>query len=176
MHTSDDKDLFDMQSAGMKKGSRNSANEDTKVVIAAHRLAVDFTEEANLPVRFRKSSSSARPRKIKEDSEVEKRFGANVMSWMQLIEILLAKISNRQAWRFINRSPKIHPTVRNVTDCKDFCDFVDYLILRRDTEKCGADELGGLAILLTAFQREIEKRIQPFQADKMSEPAGAGDA
>jgi hypothetical protein len=173
VHTSDDKDLFDMQSAGMQEGSRNSANEDTKVVIAAHRLAVDFTEEANLPVRFRKLPSSAKSRKIKEDSEVEKRFRANVMSWTRLIKTLLAKISNRLAWRFINLSPEVHPTVRTVTDCKDFCDFVDYLILRRDTEKCGADELGGLALLLTAFQREIEKRIQPLQVAKMPEPAGA---
>jgi len=176
MPMSDDKDLFNMQFARMPEGSRNGANVDTKVVIAAHRLAVDFTEEANLPVRFRKLPPSAKSRKIKEDSEVEKRFRANVMSWTQLIETLLAKISNRPAWRFIDLSPEIHPTVRTVTDCKDFCDFVDYLILRRDTEKCGADELGGLAMLLTAFQREIEKRIQPLQVAKMPEPTGADDA
>lgn len=176
MPTSSDRNLFDMQSAGMQEGSRNSANDDTKVVIAAHRLAVDFTEEANLPVRFRKSPSSAKSRKIMEDSEVEKRFRTNVMSWTQLIETMLAKIGNRLAWRFIDLSPEIQPTVRKVTDCKDFCDFVDYLILRRDTEKCGADELGGLALLSTAFQREIEKRIQPLQAGKTPEPAGAGDA
>lgn len=162
MATSGDKDLFDMQSGGMQKGSRNSAIEVTKVVAAAHRLAVDFTEEANLPVRFRTSPSSAKSRKIKEDSEVEKRFRASVMLWRQLIETMLSKISNRQAWRFIDRSPEIHPTVRTLTDCKDFCDFVDYLILRRDMEKCSADELGELALLSTAFQREIEKRIQPL--------------
>ena len=109
-----------------------SDTDDARVAIAAHRLAVDFTEEASLPVRFRKSSSSAQPRKIKEDSNVEKRFRANVMSWTQLIETMLAKISNRLAWSFIDLSPEIPPTVRKLTDCKDFCDFVDYLILRRD--------------------------------------------
>lgn len=171
-----DQDLFNMQSGGMQVGSCNSANKDTRVVIAAHRLAVEYTEEANLPVRYRKSPSSAQSRKIKEDSEVENRFRANVMSWTQLIETMLAKISNRQAWRFIDAAPEIHPTVRKVTDCKDFCDFVDYLIQRRDKEKCSADELGGLALLSTAFQREIEKRIQPLQAGKTPEPAGAGDA
>ena len=153
-----------------------SDTDDARVVVAAHRLAVAFTEEANLPVRFRKSPSSAQPRKIKEDSEVEKRYRANVMSWTQLIETMLAKISNRLAWSFIDLSPEIHPTVRKLTDCEDFCDFVDYLILRRDKEKCSADELGGLALLSTAYQREIEKRIQPLQAGKTSEPAGAGDA
>ena len=89
---------------------------------------------------------------------------------------MLAKISNRLAWRFIDLSPEIRPTVRKVTGCKDFLDFVDYLILRRDTEKCGADELGRLALLSTTFQREIEKRIQPLQAGRTPEPAGPGDA
>lgn len=176
MATSRDQDHFDMQSGGMQEGGRNSGNEDNRVVIAAHRLTVYFTEEATLPVRFRKSPSSAQPRKINEDSEVEKRFRANVMSWTQLIETMLAKISNRLAWRFVDLSPEIPPTVRKVTDCKDFYDFADYLILRRDTEQCGADELGGLAMLSTAFQREIEKRIQPLQAGKAPEPAGPGDA
>ena len=176
MPTSRDQDHFDMQSGGMQEGGRNSANEDNRVVIAAHRLAVYFTEEAKLPVRFRKSPSSAQLRKINEDSEVEKRFRANVMSWTQLIETMLAKISNRLALKFIDLSPEMHPTVRKVADCKDFCDFVDYLILRRDTEKCGADKLGGLALLSTAFQREVEKRIQPLQAGKTPEPAGSGDA
>ncbi len=153
------KDLLNMQSGSISDGSRNSAHDNTKVVIAAHRLAVNFTEEASLPLRFRKSPASAKSRKIKEDSEVEKSFKANVVLWTQLIETMLAKISNPQAWRFIDLSPEIPPTVRNLTDCKDFCNFVGYLILRRDEEKCSADELGGLALLSTTFQREIEKRI-----------------
>ena len=159
MPTSREQGPFDVQSGRMQEGGRNRVKEDARVAIAAHRLAVHCTEEANLPGRFRKSPSSAQPRKINEDSEVEKRFRANVGSWTQLIETILAKIGNRQAWRFIDLSPEIHATVRKVIDCKDFCDFVDYLILRRDKEKCGADELGGLAMLLTAFQREIEKRM-----------------
>jgi len=153
-------DLFEIHSDDMQEGSHNSADGHTRVTVAAHRLAVDFTEKANLPVRFRTSSSSAKSRKLKEDSEVEMRFKANVKSWTQLIETMLAKISNRQAWRFIDLSPEIGPMVQKLTDCKDFCDFVDYLILRRDKEKCSADELGGLALLSMAFQRGIEKRIR----------------
>ena len=72
-------------------------------------------------------------------------------------EVMLTKIDNVQAWRFINLSPEIGPTVRRVTDCRDFLDFTDYLILRRDKENCGADELGNLALLSVAFQREIER-------------------
>ena len=107
---------------------------------------------------------------------MEKRFRANVNSWRQLIETMCAKIGIRQAWQFIDISPEIGPTVRKVTDCKDFCNFIDYLILRRDKEQCGADELGSLAQLSTAFQLAIEKRIQSLQAGEGPEPAGAGNA
>jgi hypothetical protein len=31
---------------------------------------------------------------------LEKRFRANVKSWAALIETMLSKIDNRQAWRF----------------------------------------------------------------------------
>lgn len=154
-----DHDLSEMQSGGVQEGKRNSANGDRRVSVAARRLAIHFTEEINLPIRFRKPLSSAQLRKINANSEVEKRFRVSIISWTQLIDTMLAKISSRQAWRFIGLSPEIHPTARTLTECKDFLDFVDYLILRRNTEKCGADELGGLAQLLTAFQREIEKKV-----------------
>jgi hypothetical protein len=152
-----DQDHSGMQSGGIQKGSPNSTDGDIKVKIAAQRLAIRFTEDADLPVRYRRASSSANSRKVKKDSEVELRFKADVKKWTQLIETMLVKINNRQAWRFINLSPEIDQTIQKLTDCKDFCDFVDYLILRRDREKCSADELGGLAMLSVAFQREIEK-------------------
>ncbi len=72
---------------------------------------------------------------------------------------MLAKIAESQAWRFITLSPKFNATFNKVTDNEDFCNFVDYMILRRDKEQCGPDELGGLALLSVAFQREVEKRI-----------------
>ena len=171
-----DQDLFEMQSGCTQEHGRNTTDGQTRVTVASHRLAVDFTDQAGLPVRFRKSSSSTKSRKINEDSEVEMRFKAKVTLWTQLIETMLAKISDRQAWRFIDLSPEIGPTTQKLTDCKDFCDFMDYLILRRDKEECNADELGGLALLSIAFQREIEKRIQQQQATEVSERAGPSDA
>jgi hypothetical protein len=113
---------------------------------------------------------------MKEGSEVEKRFSANVKSWRQLIETMLGKISKKQAWRFIDVSPEVGPTIRKVTDCTDLRDFVDYLILRREKEQCDAGELGGLALLSTTFQREIEKRIQSLEVGEIAKPAGVGDA
>lgn len=75
------------------------------------------------------------------------------------METMLAKLDHGQAWRFIDLSPKCEEGMVKLTDCRDFCDFTDYLILRRDKEQCDADELGGLAQLSVVFQRQLEKQI-----------------
>ena len=85
-----------------------------RIAASAHKLAVRFTEGADLPARFRRQI----------DSSVEPR------------------------------------AITKLTQNKDFSDFIDYFILRRDTERCDSDELGGLALLSVAFQREIEKRLR----------------
>ena len=134
---------------------------DDRITLAAHKLALYFTEDTDLPARYRRLADPSRKvRKAKEDSEIEKRFKANVDSWRRLIDTMLAKIDETQAWRFINLSPQFDATIDRVTANKDFCDFVDYLILRRDKEQCDPDELGGLALLSVAFQREVERQIQ----------------
>ncbi len=152
----DQKDLF-----GVAGNAQVCSSEQDRITVAAHRLTVYFTDEDELPVRYRKSKSArTRSRKIKEDAILEKRFKANVQSWTKLIQTMLSKIDNRQAWRFIDLSPEVPAKARKLTDCKDFCDFTDYLILRRDKEDACPDEVGGLAWLLTPFQRKIEERIQ----------------
>lgn len=153
------------------KRSNTAADTHDSIEIAAHRLAVQYTEDMLLPTRYRKSADSdQRKRKSKQDSEIEKRFRANVQAWLTLIETMLSKLEAAQAWRFINLAPQIDGHLAKVTDNADFCDFIDYLILRRDTENCDADELGGLAQLSTAFQREVEKRIPQEKEAEKTEP------
>ncbi len=131
------------------------------VEIAAHKLAIRFTEDTDLPARFRRQSdATVNSRKIKEDSDIEKRFRRNVDSWVRLIETMITKIDHAQVWRFVHMLPESDAPITSVTQNKDFRDFIDYMILRRDTEKCDTDELGSLALLSVAIQREIEKRIQ----------------
>lgn len=156
-------DLFENEAIEQapSQGEAVSSPAHERVTLAAHMLAVRFTEDTDLPARYRNlSDRSRRIRKVKEDSEVEKRFKANVESWGRLIEIMLAKIDESRAWRFINLCPQLDGTIEKVTENKDFRDFVDYMILRRDKEQCGPDELGGLALLSVAFQREVENRIR----------------
>ena len=141
------------------------------IEIAAYRLAIQFTEDQLLPTRYRKTADSdQRKRKPKQDSEVEKRFRENVQAWRTLIETMLSKLEAAQAWRFVNLAPEVDGNLTKVTDNTDFCDFIDYLILRRDEEDCDADELGGLAQLSTAFQREVEKRLPQKQETEKTEP------
>jgi len=94
------------------------------------------------------------------DSEIEKRFKVNVQVWRSLIETMLAKLKHDQAWRFVDLCPQVDGPIETIADNRDFCAFTDYLILRRDKEKCDSDELGSLAQLSVAFQRQVEKRIK----------------
>jgi hypothetical protein len=147
-----------MEQTDLFRASEADGQQD-RILLAAFRLTVYFTDEDELPARYRKRKP-ARAKKIKEDAVLEKRFRANVKSWTELIETMLSRIDSRQAWRFIDVAPEIPPTARKVTDCKDFCDFVDYLSVRRDKEGACADEIGGLAWLLMPFQRKIEERLR----------------
>lgn len=132
-----------------------------RIAAAAHKLALRFTEDTDLPARFRRQTdTSVKPRKINENSDIETRFRRSVALWARLIETMISKIDHIQAWRFIHLLPQIDGAITKLTQNQDFCDFIDYLVLRRDTEQCDSDELGGLALLSVAFQREIEKRIQ----------------
>jgi hypothetical protein len=116
--------------------SRKSASVlDSRIAVAAHQLTVRFTDEVDLPTRFRRQkNATGKQRKINEESDIEKCFRNKVDSWANLIETIL-------------------------TQNKDFCDLINYLILRRDTDKCESEELGGLALLSVAFQKEIERQF-----------------
>lgn len=139
---------------------RKPTIDEDRVTLTTYRLAVEFTEEEQLPARYRKrSDSKQRSQKVKEDSEIEKRFKANVAAWRVLVGTMLAKLDNDLAWRFLNLNPKVAGNIKSVTDSADFCAFIDYLILRRDKENCDSNELGGLAQLSVAFQHEVEKGI-----------------
>ena len=131
-----------------------------RIILAAHYLTVLFYEDVNLPARYRRQKElNVNSRKINDDSGIEKRFRNKVVSWANLIEIMISKIGEEKAWRFINIVPEFKGSETRITENKDFCDYIDYLILRRDVELCESEELGGLALLSVAFQREIEKRI-----------------
>ena len=91
------KELFERPSGAMPDERASSVATDSRVELAAHRLAVDFTEDNDLPPRLRKLSSPTKSRRTKEDSEMERRFRANVKSWRQLIETMCGKICISQA-------------------------------------------------------------------------------
>jgi hypothetical protein len=130
------------------------------IAIAAHRLELQFTDDSNLPARYRKRTGPVRAvRKASIESALEKRFKLNVDSWRRLIITLLSKVDEAQAWRFISLNPMISPPARSLNDNRDFCDFLDYMIRRRDIERCEPDEIGGLAMISVGMQREIEKQI-----------------
>ena len=134
---------------------------ENQIDIAANRLAISFADDSDIPARFK--SKSDKQKRINLDSSVEIRFIEDVAHWKNLIKVMLDKLEPGLAWRFLNISPKPDDISKSAAYQKDFCDFIDYLVLRRDKENCDADELGRLAMLSGAFQSELEKKLNPSQ-------------
>ena len=131
---------------------------------AAIRLALQFSEDADIPTRLKGKGkpkvkkSNEDPSKVKDNSKVEQRFQDKIKSWERFIETLNSKIDKTQASRFINLKPTVEAGIASAAYCQDFIDFNDYFILRRDMEGCTNEELGQLAQLITEFQKRIEKK------------------
>jgi hypothetical protein len=138
---------------------RATAEWRSKIETTAHQLAIRFTDDADLPARLRKASGSTDRPAAKMDSEVQRRFDSDVKAWVQLIDHMMDAVAFPQACRFIRVAPEIDSRVSRVSQCKDFCDLVDYLARRRDKEECSAEELGRLSNLAAALQREVEGRL-----------------
>lgn len=133
---------------------------DNSIKTAAIKLAILFSEESNIPSRFKtKNKDSEKKQKYNQDSSIEKKFQKEINEWEENIRTMMSKIDNDIAWRFINLKPKVNNEINRLSDSKEFSVFNDYLVLRRDIENCSSNELGRLAMLSVAFQREIEKNI-----------------
>lgn len=130
------------------------ADNQSKLDIAATKLAILFSEETDIPKQYRKGLE--KPAKSGEDTILMRKFKSNVVHWRDLIKTMLDKIEPEFAWRFINLTPKIGDSENNAAYNEDFIAFTDYFALRRDKENCNPDELGRLAQLHTAFQKTIE--------------------
>lgn len=139
------------------------SDEDSKLLIAAHRLAILFGEEKNIPQKFKNSSEKLK--KINEDTQIMIKFRNSVNIWKDVISKILEKIEYNMAWRFINLNPLIEENLEHVVYNKDFNVFTEYFSLRRDVENCDDYELGCLAQLYTSFQKTIEKEIYKLKPD-----------
>lgn len=141
---------------------------DKRINSSAEKLSLRFSDELDIPTRFKpkkvkkteieKKEEKEEKTKINLNSMVEKRFQENINSWENLIRIILSKIESEQAWRFISLRPKIENELKSLTHCKDFLDFTDFFILRRDIENCSAEETGRLAMLHSEFQSKVENK------------------
>jgi hypothetical protein len=133
---------------------------ETAITKAAYELTIKFQDESDIPQRLKKGKSQ-NPSKQNLDSLVEQRFQIHVMAWAETINSILNHVPDKhQGWRFIRCTPRIMDnSIVSVVFCKDFIDFTDLLVQRRDIDRCDADELGKICMLHTAFQRVIESKI-----------------
>ena len=137
-------------------GAQSGAEADDRICLWAQRLAIRFTRATDLPPRLTKVLRTAQTREPTSDSEAERRLVANAQAWEVVIRTMVNKIADPTVWRLVTLMPEVGRDVHSVSECQDFTDLVDYLVLRRDKEACDDDELGLLATLLTALQRETE--------------------
>jgi hypothetical protein len=55
-------------------------------------------------------------------------------------------------------NPNIEDNLETVTKSKDFSDFLDYLVLRRDLENCDSDELEICVCYILSFKEKLNEK------------------
>jgi len=144
----------------------NHPEKISEVEVVSTQLAILFLEDKDIPIQYKRRSKSSR--KIKEDALIQVRFKKHVDNWSKTVSNILKNVDNEQAWRFINLKPQVTDNIKSVSEHKDFVDFTDYIVLRRDVQFCDDSELGCLAMLHTSFQKEIEKVLNINKPDFVS--------
>lgn len=122
----------------------------------AIEVAKRFADQSEIPAKYKNDKI----RKDK-DSKILLKFEEDVYCWEHTIELMLTRLDNKKAYRFIDISPVVSKSVKHPFECDDFIEFHEYFRVRRDIEKCDDQELGRLSMLLTAFQQKIEAMISP---------------
>ncbi|WP_425391426.1 hypothetical protein [Ekhidna sp.] len=123
----------------------------------ATQLALGYADESDIPTRFKKRTN----KKYDPDSNIEIRFQEQIDRWEEVVNSILNHVADPdQALRFINSNPIIEDGTQSVTMNKDFLDFLDFLIQRRNINECGSSELGSLCMLHGTMQKKIETEIR----------------
>lgn len=141
----------------------DNLDNNSRIEIASKRLAILFLDDKDIPAKFKKGAKETQ--KGKSNSLVQRRFDSHVKMWNNTIIKIIENNKSELAWRFINIFPKHVENIISVTENNDFTLFTDYFVLRRDIQHCDDNEVGCLAQLYTAFQREIERIISINKPD-----------
>lgn len=126
--------------------------DESKYYTLSEKLAIKFTEELYIPERFKRKLKN----KSRLNTDKEINWNKIVKKWIVFIDGLYKNLDSNFVDRVVNFNPIIDSD--SFTNNKDFIEFTDYFIKRRDLENCDNDELGKLAMLHTALQQTIEKK------------------
>jgi NAD-dependent DNA ligase len=141
-----------------------------EILQEAIKYATQFTNESELPIQCKNGRIDELLTK-KNKNKRESAFVKKISSWKETINTLLTKFDKEKSWRFIRVEPLKQPeSLKSAAYHPDFIDFTDYMILRRDTENCGDDELCNLSLMHTEFQKQIEEFSvkQPAKVDDIA--------
>lgn len=122
----------------------------------AELLTIRLSNENELPNRLKSDSTKS---KVNQNSAAEILFRQKVDLWKSIINNMRDRIPRELIIKIVSLNPNVEENVTQVTQVKDYLDFTNYFILKRDVEKCGDEEVGLLSFLHTQFQKVIENRI-----------------
>jgi len=132
--------------------------------ILAVKLAIAFSEEGEIPAKYKKRKR--RTPKQEDKTNIETAFEVKVDNWMATVTNIFEKFSVDDGFRFVTITPRINDEDKEVSLCEDFQALNSYLEQRRDIENCSDEELGCLAMLLTAFQKEAERILKGEEVEE----------
>jgi len=124
------------------------------------RIAIRLILKLDDNTELSKSENQDEKKRKKIEAIIERRYKNEIGHWMVVLKIMEKNLPKNKFRRFVNLKPLINKSAKMVTEVKDFLDFTDYLIERRNVSD--DMELGLLATLHTKFQKVIElefKRI-----------------
>ena len=86
---------------------------DDRINSAAEKLTLMFSDELDIPTRFKNNKDEKS--KINLNTMIEKRFKENCDSQKRFINVILSKVPQEQAQRFITLTPQIEDGTNSVT-------------------------------------------------------------
>ena len=95
-------------------------------------------------------------KELTRTSKLEQSYLESVAMWRDTITTMLTRLDPTTVRNYLSLTPSPVSGLSSAVQHAEFITLNQYLHQRRNIDECPDDELGALAMLLTAFQRKIK--------------------
>lgn len=127
----------------------------TQIEVIATRLAIAFSEESEIPAKYKSVSKQ----KVEKETNIQRKFEEKISDWKKTISEIIDHFGFNMGAQYIFMKPNVPKSAKSLTDCRCFSEFNDYLRMRRDIYSCNDGELSCLVLLFGEIQKAIEFEI-----------------